>query len=218
MRILVVGSANSGQKEAVETLLGKKTHVDDWEGAMFEHTFDAKYFKAQAGIWVDQFPPEGAKEWAKQFASDDAKEVRDVLVMVIYTFDRADRGIEQFVDKLQEEAWRGTFVALPSVELDPHSEAIMDKLEMTVVNSDELLDTVHTALFDWIDEDDEEKEDEGPHDEDLEEIKQSLTEPLLPIDELDTIITKLRIARDDQQMSKQEKMKLAEELAEKLVP
>lgn len=214
MKILIVGPANSGQKQAVEKLLGEETHVDDWEGAMFEHTFDAKYFKAQAGIWVDQFPKEGAVEWAKQFASKDAKEVREALVMVIYTFDRADRGIKQFVDKLQEEAWKGTFVGLPQGELDTHSEAILDHLDIIVTSADELLDTTHMALFDWVDD----EEDADPEEQDLEQIKQSLTEPLLPIDDLDTIISKLRIARDNQDMSKEEKMKLAEELAEKLVP
>lgn len=214
MKILIVGAPNGGQKRAVETLLGRKVDVVDWEGAMFDHKFDAKYFTANAGLWVDQFPAVGAEEWANQFASNEAKEVRDVLCMVIYTFDKLDRGIEPFVEKLRDEDWKGTLVALPTGQLDKESEDFMDKLGITVIEADELLDVTHTALFDWLDE---AEEDPAP-DQDVKEIEHALTEPLLPIDELDTIMSKLKMARDDPEMSREAKMKLAEQLADQLIP
>lgn len=212
MKILIVGRPDSGQRQVVEKILGSSLDESaSLEGLVLEHTIETRYFKQECGVWVDQY--EDAQEWLEAFTSDEAKEVREVLMMVIYTVgDEVDPQLAEFKKKLQDEDWSGYFCAYSKKELGQlEQEQLEETLDMDLVSLSELKSLIESALIDF----QEPGEDSHPDVTDLGEPR-DLLEPLIEAD-LDEIMSRLKLARDSD-MTDQEKLELAEQIARELVP
>ncbi|KAA8916886.1 hypothetical protein TRICI_001005 [Trichomonascus ciferrii] len=107
-RILIVGEGKTGKL------------VESHSGLTQPYRIENKYYTADLDIWVDEFEgKDGLDEWVETFCSEEAKEVRDAIGGLIYTFDprhpewyEHTEKFSQFVELLETELWEGVCLAV----------------------------------------------------------------------------------------------------------
>ncbi|ANB14746.1 recombination protein Irc6 (predicted) [Sugiyamaella lignohabitans] len=158
---LTLAKGNPRHSVLIETeLTGSLPEIEEGatSHASLSHEFKIrnKYYSADVGIWIDEFEdPDQLKpeqdpnqenvtknspesristvaRWAQEFCSDEAREVRDVLGAVIFTFDKFEeedaRQVKLFLDKLNDEDWDGLALAVSKGDVE-HETACIDTLE-----------------------------------------------------------------------------------------
>lgn len=94
--------------------------ADSHSGLSQPYRIENKYYTADLDIWVDEFDgKEGLSEWVETFCSEEAKEVRDAIGGLIYTFDPKQQewyehveAFSKFVELLETELWEGVCLAV----------------------------------------------------------------------------------------------------------
>lgn len=123
-------------------------------GLVHEYAIKNKYYSANVDIWVDEFGDDNTglptcENWVNQFCSDEAKEARDVLGAVIFTFDPDTKDwvddlnhIGKFLEVLESEDWDGTAIAVTRTKLEAEYSSILEDkclelgLESCVISDD----------------------------------------------------------------------------------
>lgn len=206
--------------------------VESHSGLTHPYTIENRYYNADLDIWIDEFDSEeGVDEWVTTFCSDEAKEVRDAIGGVVYTFDPNSstwyknlEKISKFIELLDEEMWEGVSLAVSRGNYDQGDELMdfglehVDQAAETVNKFGERdgLDRIKEALetYEWPTRDDEKAKEQGADgEEDNEEFnEQSIIEDIKKLKYNDPL---LRDEKRDQEGSEQDVENL-EEFMEKL--
>ena len=205
MKILIAGPVGSGQNELLSEITNEPHKHQSCEGLVLQHVFKNKYFSASCGIWIDEYT--NVSEWCAEFRSDEAAEVREALLMFIFTFGPNDvdgEKLNTFVDKLRPDQ---PAYAVPLNGISSVTSEVMAKLETAgfdVVDRNDVKAHVDTALYDAINENGSDGHEELPNEQ-------------YDADDLDSIMEELRSARGSSTMTNEEKETLANKIAERLV-
>jgi hypothetical protein len=200
--------------------------VDSHSGLTQPYRIENKYYTADLDIWVDEFEGrDGLDEWVETFCSEEAKEVRDAIGGLIYTFDpqrpewyERMEMFARFVELLETELWEGVCLAVSR----GHCRKGDELMELGFEHVDQLADAtnhfgerdgierVKEALesYEWTTVPEDEPAEEEPQLEDdtiIDDIKNlKYNEPMLKDDErdqeqdvenLEQFMDKLRLAR-----------------------
>lgn len=104
--ILVVGRPKSGKLRLIKALtdeLPEDIPSDSHAGLRHELKIRTRYYNADVNIWVDELEPADGKitNWVNEFTSDTAKQVRDVIGVVIHTLDPNTLGAEHILSEVE---------------------------------------------------------------------------------------------------------------------
>lgn len=272
-RVLVVGQPKSGKMGLLKHLTGEYPRNTEHGHAGLQHHYyiSNKYYSAKVDIWVDEFggkEQDSVEQWVDMFCSEEAKEVRDVIGAVVYTFDPTLESYEnemesmgKFLEKLDEEMWEGISIAACNKNEDKVDEKIAFEYGFELVGMQNEPERLGEALetYPWesemiVDHDEAEGggNDDGDDDEDnwdgidfdnmsekdMQDIanvisKLSYNKPMLDpeseekneeaggseqdVENLEKFMDKLRLAREDKEMSNDDRKKLSKELATELL-
>lgn len=204
MKILIAGTPESGQREVIQRLTkGKHELPDNLCGLVLDHTFHTKYFEADCGLWVDEFSD--CREWSEEYSSDAAEEVRNALVLFIFTFNLSmpdTSGMAEFAQSLQKP---GICLAVAKKQtlVTKETEDVWSDLGFDLVSIEELEPIVHSALYDSM-------ASGSASSSDAEQCPETAPR------ELDDILNELQEARNSQTMSRDEKKALSDKIAAEL--
>lgn len=190
MNVLIAGPQNTGQSEILEAL-GCEI-PNSLQGACLKKRFATEYFTEEVGIWVDVI--EDYETWVNEFTSKDAEEIRDTLILFIYTCSEPDASIKEFVECL----------GATSVCVAPASNAQkFESFGLDMVPLERLTDAIHTAIGDKL----------ASNDSGL-----TVCTELFDNDtNIDQLAAQLRHARESKTMSITEKQALVQRIARILI-
>jgi hypothetical protein len=247
-RILIIGARKSGKLTLVKQLTSSLPFIPDGcghGGLSHELMIKNKYYSAQVGIWIDEF--ESAEQWVDEFSSEEAKEVRDVLGVVLYTFNPKEVALEhefkqlaRFIEVLDSENWDGVALAASKGKLeDSDLEDLLFEVGLEYVNllSEEsdgekdgvgrVKDAIET--FPWGGSGEETEFDGEANEEVLRDIMKSMSKPILEddvvddgdekkVDDFEGFLQKLQNVRQNAKgISDEDRTKLSEDLADELL-
>ncbi len=103
-RLLIVGPPKSGKFTLVKSVFGSLPQNipkdAPHQGIIHRIELSTKYFKTALDLWIDE--TDDLAEWCKEFGSLEAKEAREVINGIIFTFkfDDGVRKIEEMVEHM----------------------------------------------------------------------------------------------------------------------
>ncbi|EMR10323.1 hypothetical protein PNEG_01579 [Pneumocystis murina B123] len=110
-KILILGTPSSGKLTFLKELTGTLPEISsdrkNHAGIIHQIEFETKYYKKTVDIWIDEFQYEEIELWIKQYLSDEASQVREVLGAIIIVF-RETKGpkFNEYVIKQVKEVKR----------------------------------------------------------------------------------------------------------------
>lgn len=102
-RLLVIGAPNSGKITFVNSTFDScpidipLSDESSHEGIIHHVQISTKYFTTGIDIWIDE--TEDFQSWCEEFSSDGAKEARDVIKGIVYTFKFSD-GVDVIIERV----------------------------------------------------------------------------------------------------------------------
>ncbi|EEB09787.2 recombination protein Irc6 [Schizosaccharomyces japonicus yFS275] len=110
-KLLIIGKRHSGKMSLLQQLTGStpehlETNTEDSHaGLTHKFTIKNSYYETDVDVWVDEY--EDINKTISEYRSDEAKEVREFLAAIIFTFREFDetewKQWENYVENLEED-------------------------------------------------------------------------------------------------------------------